>query len=86
MNPHGSRTERQRHAGRQQELLDGTFRTTSAFRGYGSQDFRSATELAGRDALLLQGSLRLHHTSNFFTQIEAGASFSARMPPQSTPV
>lgn len=57
------------------ELLDGTFRTSAAFRGYGSQDFRSATELAGRDALLLQGSLRLHHTSNFFTQVEAGGEF-----------
>lgn len=57
------------------ELLDGTFRTTAAFRGYDGQDFRSATELAGRDALLLQGSLRLHHTSNFFTQVEAGGEF-----------
>lgn len=57
------------------ELLDGTFRTTAAFRDHASQDFRSATELAGRDALLLQGSLRLHHTSNFFTQVEAGGEF-----------
>lgn len=57
------------------ELLDGTFRTTAAFRGYGSQDFRTATELAGRDALLLQGSLRLHHTSNFFTQVDVGGEF-----------
>lgn len=57
------------------ELLDGTFRTTAAFREYSGQSFDSATDLAGRDALLLQGSLRLHHTSNFFTQVDAGGEF-----------
>lgn len=54
------------------ELLDGTFRTTAAFRDYTSYRFDSATEPAGRDALLLQGSLRLHHTANFFTQVDVG--------------
>ena len=57
------------------ELLDGTFRTTAAFRDYAGQSFESATDLVGRDALLLQGSLRLHHTSNFFTQLEVGGEF-----------
>lgn len=54
------------------ELLDGTFRTTAAFRDYTGQNFDSATDLVGRDALLLQGSLRLRHASNFFTQVDVG--------------
>lgn len=57
------------------ELLDGTFRTAAAFRDYAGQSFDSATDIVGRDALLLQGSLRLHHTSNFFTQLEVGGEF-----------
>lgn len=57
------------------ELLDGTFHTSAAFRGYGDRDFRSSTELTGRDALLVQGSLRLTHASRFFAQIDAGGEF-----------
>lgn len=54
------------------ELLDGTFRTTAAFRDDGAYRFASAAELAGRDALLLQGSLRLHDAGDFFAQIDVG--------------
>ena len=57
------------------ELLDGTFHTSAAFRGYGDRGFRSSTELTGRDALLVQGSLRLTHASRFFAQIDAGGEF-----------
>ena len=57
------------------ELLDGTFRTTAAFQGYGPYRFDSATELVGRDALLLQGSLRLRHANSFFTQVDVGGEF-----------
>ena len=57
------------------ELLDGTFHTSAAFRGYGDRGFRSSTELTGRDALLVQGSLRLTHASGFFAQIDAGGEF-----------
>ena len=54
------------------ELLDGTFCTTAAFQGYDAYRFDLATELVGRDALLLQGSLRLRHPGNFFTQVDVG--------------
>lgn len=57
------------------ELLDGTFHTAAAFRGYGDRGFRSSTDLTGRDALLVQGSLRLTHTSGFFAQVDAGGEF-----------
>ena len=57
------------------ELLDGTFRTRAAFRGYEQQDFRSATDLTGRDALLLQGGIRLNHSNGVFTQLDAGGEF-----------
>lgn len=57
------------------ELLDGTFRTQAAFRGYEQQDFRSATDLTGRDALLLQGGIRLNHSNGVFTQLDAGGEF-----------
>lgn len=57
------------------ELLDGTFHTSAAFRDYGNHGFRSSTDLTGRDALLVQGSLRLTHASRFFAQIDAGGEF-----------
>lgn len=57
------------------ELLDGTFHTAAAFRDYGDRVFRSSTDLTGRDALLVQGSLRLTHASGFFAQIDAGGEF-----------
>ena len=57
------------------ELLDGTFHTSAAFRDYGNYGFRSSTDLTGRDALLVQGSLRLTHASRFFAQIDAGGEF-----------
>lgn len=57
------------------ELLDGTFHTSAAFRDYGDRGFRSSTELTGRDALLVQGSLRLTHASRFFAQLDAGGEF-----------
>ena len=58
------------------ELLDATFRTGASFRGYGDYDFTSATDLPGRDSLLLLGSLRFRHpTSSFFAQIDLGGEF-----------
>ena len=58
------------------ELLDATFRTGASFRGYGDYGFESATDLPGRDSLLVQGSLRFRHpTSSFFAQIDFGGEF-----------
>lgn len=58
------------------ELLDATFRTGASFRDYGEYDFKSATNLPGRDSLLLWGSLRFRHpTSPFFAQIDFGGEF-----------
>ena len=58
------------------ELLDATFRTGASFRGYGDYGFTSATDLLGRDSLLLLGSLRFRHpTSSFFAQIDFGGEF-----------
>ncbi len=57
------------------ELLDAAFRTGAAFRGYGEYGFESATDLAGRDSLLVQGSLRLTHPSSFFAKVELGGEF-----------
>lgn len=54
------------------ELLDGTFRTHAAFRGYSADSFSSDTAITGRDALLLQGSLRMTHASGAFLQAEVG--------------
>lgn len=57
------------------ELLDGTFHTSASFRDYGARSFRSSADLAGRDALLVQGGVRLTHPSRFFAQIDAGGEF-----------
>lgn len=57
------------------DLLDGTFHTQAAFRGYEQQDFRSTTDMPGRDALLLQGGIRLKHSNGVFTQLDAGGEF-----------
>lgn len=57
------------------ELLDGEFRSNSAFRGYESTTFSSQTRLVGRDSLLVQGSLRLAHVDNLFTQLDVGGEF-----------
>lgn len=54
------------------ELLDGSFRTHAAFRDYGANGFGSDTDIAGRDALLLQSGLRLTHASGAFIQAELG--------------
>lgn len=57
------------------ELLDGTIRSNASLRGYGSSGFASATELVGRDSLLIQGSLRLTRGSDFFAQVDLGGEF-----------
>ena len=54
------------------ELTDGTFRTNASFRDYGNFRFASSTDLAGRDAMLLQSSLRLTSKDNFFLQMDLG--------------
>lgn len=54
------------------ELLNGTFRTHAAFRDYRADSFSSDTELTGRDALLLQGSLRMTHANGVFLQADVG--------------
>ena len=60
------------------ETLDATFRTGASFREYGDYDFATATDLPGRDSMLLQSSVRFTHPSNFFVQMDLGASSSAR--------
>ncbi|MBQ4133686.1 MAG: autotransporter outer membrane beta-barrel domain-containing protein [Desulfovibrionaceae bacterium] len=55
------------------ELLDDPFHSPAAFRGYESAGFESATELTGRDAMLLQGSLRLDHEAGVYTELNLGA-------------
>lgn len=57
------------------ELLDNPFHSSAVFQGYESVGFESATELVGRDALLLQGSMRIDHVDNVFTQLELGGEF-----------
>ncbi|MBQ7585812.1 MAG: autotransporter outer membrane beta-barrel domain-containing protein, partial [Desulfovibrionaceae bacterium] len=59
-------------AGWKHELLDGTFRTDASFRNYSGHTFTSETDIVGRDALLLQGSLQLKHQSGFFAQVQVG--------------
>lgn len=54
------------------ELLDGAFSTSAAFRGYSASGFSSDTKLTGRDALMLQGGLRMTHANGVFMQAEVG--------------
>ncbi|MBQ7738199.1 MAG: autotransporter domain-containing protein [Desulfovibrionaceae bacterium] len=54
------------------ELSEGTMRTSASFRSYGNHSFTSETEAPGRDALLLQGSLKLTHKSGFFAEVGLG--------------
>ncbi len=57
------------------ETLDATFRTQSSFREYGDYGFATATDLPGRDSMLVQSSIRLTHPSNFFVQVDLGGEF-----------
>ena len=57
------------------ETLDATFRTGASFREYGDYDFATATDLPGRDSMLLQSSIRFTHPSNFFVQMDLGGEF-----------
>lgn len=57
------------------ETLDATFRTGASFREYGDFDFATATDLPGRDSMLVQSSVRFTHPSNFFVQMDLGGEF-----------
>ena len=57
------------------ETLDATFRTGASFREYDDYDFATATDLPGRDSMLLQSSVRFTHPSNFFVQMDLGGEF-----------
>ena len=57
------------------ETLEATFRTGASFREYGDYDFATATDLPGRDSMLLQSSVRFTHPSNFFVQMDLGGEF-----------
>ena len=57
------------------ETLDATFRTGASFREYGNYDFATATDLPGRDSMLVQSSVRFTHPSNFFVQMDLGGEF-----------
>lgn len=57
------------------ETLDATFRTGASFREYGGYDFATATDLPGRDSMLVQSSVRFTHPSNFFVQMDLGGEF-----------
>ena len=57
------------------ELLDATFATQAAFRGYEAQGFASDSGLPGRDSLLLQAGLTLTSSRDFTAQLEVGGEF-----------
>lgn len=57
------------------ETLDATFRTGASFREYGDFDFATATDLPGRDSMLVQSSVRFTHPLNFFVQMDLGGEF-----------
>ena len=57
------------------ELLDATFATSAAFRGYEEQGFESDSELPGRDSLLVQAGLTLTSSRDFTAQLEVGGEF-----------
>ena len=57
------------------ELLDATFATSAAFRGYEDQGFASDSELPGRDSLLVQAGLTLTSSRDFTAQLEVGGEF-----------
>lgn len=57
------------------ELLDATLHTEASFRDYDQRGFRSSTELIGRNAMLLQGSLRLNRSDRFTAQLDVGGEF-----------
>ena len=57
------------------ETLDATFRTGASFREYDDYDFATATDLPGRDSMLVQSSVRFTHPSNFFVQMDLGGEF-----------
>ena len=57
------------------ETLEATFRTGASFREYGDYDFATATDLPGRDSMLLQSNIRFTHPSNFFVQMDRGGEF-----------
>lgn len=65
------------------EILDGVFRSGASFRGYGNAGFESSTDLVGRNALLMQGSLRLTRGNDFFAQVDLVGN-PARRPHPST--
>ena len=57
------------------ELLDATFATQAAFRGYEAQGFASDSGLPGRDSLLVQAGLTLTSSRDFTAQLEVGGEF-----------
>ncbi|MFT4301597.1 MAG: S8 family serine peptidase [Desulfovibrio sp.] len=61
-------------AGWRHDWLDGSFHSDASFKGYDA-GFESQSDIPGRDAMLVQTSLRATHTSGFFAQVELGAEF-----------
>ena len=57
------------------EMLDGTFRTDSSFMDYGQFGFSTSTDLPGKDAMLVQSSVRLSQPSNVFVEAYVGGEF-----------
>lgn len=57
------------------ETLDATFRTRASFRDYGAFDFATATDLPGRDALLVRTGIRLTRPPSVFVQLDLGGEF-----------
>ncbi len=60
------------------ELADDELRADAHFRNYGEFPFSSATDAAGRDALILQGGVSLTGKDNFFLRLDAGGAFRAK--------
>ena len=57
----------------QHELADPVFHTRASFRDYGDFSFSSATDTAGRDAMLLQGGVTLESPDRaFFMRLGVG--------------
>lgn len=57
------------------EMLDGTFRTDSYFMDYGHFGFSTSTDLPGKDAMLVQSSVRLSQPSDVFVEAYVGGEF-----------
>lgn len=57
------------------DLLNSTFHSSASFQGYENAGFTSSTESSGRNALILQTSIRFAQSNGLHVQIEGGGEF-----------